>query len=285
MQTEQPSRPTSVRWWESRRNNIGAILAILAAVFTLAVSRFPIGVPQARGPIGVSWGTAAILIGVVYIAAFFLADRRWNWARWFLVGGALVQIVIGAVSGIGYGAIAGWPGHLAGLYDIAPAVVALVAAALIGPPLRQPGMPPDRPAPIEEDLPEGIAELLSSPDLGPAEWSRRADSRRAVRASAGRTAVEAAAVGATAEDEARRNQIEPGMYVVGADGHEIGQVKEVRLADFLVDQADGPLLYVPHHAVDRFYGDRLRLNVSAGRAEELGWVQPALAEARRPDGF
>jgi hypothetical protein len=81
-------------------------------------------------------------------------------------------------------------------------------------------------------------------------------------------------------------QIEVGMAVVSVDGQPIGQVKEVREGDFLLDRPMAHDLYVPYRFVMAMPepGERVRggphqpaevmLNVSAAHIDEQGWQRP-----------
>ena len=67
--------------------------------------------------------------------------------------------------------------------------------------------------------------------------------------------------------------VEPGMYVVGVAGDEIGQVKAVRAGDFLIDRS-GSLGFGPHGAVhlpfERIHvmrGDRITLDIPSSQVE------------------
>lgn len=124
----------SARFWSSRRAQLGPILALLAGLATLAFHFWPIAVPQGRGAIGMSWYSAVTIIAFGYIGAFFLADRRWQLARIVLVIGAILHLAVGVVSGLAVDAEQLAPGPLAALFDVGPALVALVAAFLIVPP-------------------------------------------------------------------------------------------------------------------------------------------------------
>jgi hypothetical protein len=74
----------------------------------------------------------------------------------------------------------------------------------------------------------------------------------------------------------QRAQIRPGMDVVGSDANRIGQVKEVRDLDFLVDRAGQRDLYVPFNAVRDVMGDQIVLVMPSSQVENQGWASPAL---------
>jgi hypothetical protein len=71
-----------------------------------------------------------------------------------------------------------------------------------------------------------------------------------------------------------RPLVEPGMVVVGVAGEEIGQVKEVRAADFLVDRsgsfglAPASLVYLPFERIHVMLGDRITLDVPGSQVDE-----------------
>ena len=126
--------PPSVRFWDSKRNNAGAIVTLLAALFTLGTVMWPIAVPQGRGYLGTAWGLGAAAIGIAYIASFFLADKHWSRARAVILIAAALQIVGGLASGLLADAQELAPALSASLFDIAPAIVAIVGGLLIGRP-------------------------------------------------------------------------------------------------------------------------------------------------------
>lgn len=72
-------------------------------------------------------------------------------------------------------------------------------------------------------------------------------------------------------------QIREGMEVVGRDNDSVGQVKEVRANDFLVDRSLARDVYVPFSAA-RIVDGRIRLNVEAGEVDNQGWETPELVE-------
>jgi hypothetical protein len=71
-----------------------------------------------------------------------------------------------------------------------------------------------------------------------------------------------------------RPLVQPGMYVRGVAGDEIGQVKEVRAGDFLVDRSgslglasDTPI-YLPFERIHAIMADRITLDVPGSRIDE-----------------
>ena len=135
---EQRARQPSTRFWESRHAQIGPILALLAGVFTLAVRTWPIAVPRERGPYGLAWLIGDTVAGALYIVGFVLADRHWRRARGVLIRGAILQLVVGVLAAALVSSELNGPGPLSALYDVVPAVVALIAAFLISEPDRAP---------------------------------------------------------------------------------------------------------------------------------------------------
>lgn len=126
--------PPSIRFWESKRNNFGAILTLLAAVFTLGVFFWPITIPQGRGTLGVAWGLGAVVVAAGYLAGFFLADKHWSLARTVILIAAAAHILGGLSSALIADAEELAPALLASLFDVLPAIVAIIGALLIGKP-------------------------------------------------------------------------------------------------------------------------------------------------------
>ncbi len=122
------------RYLSWRHAQPGPIMALLAGLFTLAVRTWPIAVPQGRGAIGSAWFIVATLAGVLYLAGFFLSDRNWKRARLVLVCGAILHLIVGVLAGLAVDAQAIAPAPQAMLFDVVPAVVALIAAFLISSP-------------------------------------------------------------------------------------------------------------------------------------------------------
>src|SRR5215212_3805298 len=77
--------------------------------------------------------------------------------------------------------------------------------------------------------------------------------------------------------------VEPGMYVAGVAGIEIGQVKEVRAGDFLVDRsgslgmAPSTPIYLPFERIHAILADRITLDIPASQVEEHGHVPETLS--------
>ncbi len=70
---------------------------------------------------------------------------------------------------------------------------------------------------------------------------------------------------------ANSSQIHRGMQAVDSDGKRIGDVKEVRSDDFLVDRPAARDVYVPFSAC-RVSDGQIRLNVRAQEVDSQGWL-------------
>ena len=134
METSPTAPPPSVRFWDSKRNNAGAILTLLAALFTIGKVVWPIAVPQGRGDGGAVWAIGAVVIGIAYLAGFFLADKHWSRARMVVLVAAIIHIIGGIVSGLVVDSQELAPAFPAALFDVGPAIVALIAGLLISAP-------------------------------------------------------------------------------------------------------------------------------------------------------
>ena len=66
------------------------------------------------------------------------------------------------------------------------------------------------------------------------------------------------------------------MTVVGADGDEIGIVKEVREDTLLVDRPMARDIYIPRSAVRVTDGSTARLSISSGEIDNQGWQNPPM---------
>ena len=67
-----------------------------------------------------------------------------------------------------------------------------------------------------------------------------------------------------------RTRVQVGMEVVGGDGQGVGQVKEVRDADFMVNRRMARDITVRYSGVREIEGNRVVLNVPAGQADRAG---------------
>ena len=72
-------------------------------------------------------------------------------------------------------------------------------------------------------------------------------------------------------------QIRPGMEVVGRDGEHVGEVKEVRSNDFLVDRSMARDIYIPFHACE-MRGGQIRLNIRENEVDNQDWEMPELLD-------
>ncbi len=68
-----------------------------------------------------------------------------------------------------------------------------------------------------------------------------------------------------------RDEIRPGMEVVGSQGEHVGTVEEVRNGDFLVGRPGKRNVYVPF-AECNVAGGQVQLNVPADKVENQGWM-------------
>lgn len=131
------ARDPSARFWSSRHLQVGALLALFAGLFTLAVRTWPIAPPQGRGTVGVAWFICATLAGVLYLAGFFLSDRHWRKARLVLLSASLFHLVVAFLAAFLVDAQNVAPAWRSFLFDAVPALAALVAALLISAPPGQ----------------------------------------------------------------------------------------------------------------------------------------------------
>ena len=118
-----------------KHTNAGAVLAIAAGLFSLAVTTWPTPVAYGtRGDLTAAWAAAVRLMGVVMVAAPFIASlwpNRLALAKSVLAVAGLALIATAVMSQFA----GGGPAEL--LLDAVPGVLALVAAWLLGP-LRRP---------------------------------------------------------------------------------------------------------------------------------------------------
>lgn len=71
-------------------------------------------------------------------------------------------------------------------------------------------------------------------------------------------------------------QVSHGMEVVGVDGQYVGRLKEMRLADILVDRRLRRDVYVPFAAIQGVRGAAVVLTVPAAAVDQMDWPQPPL---------
>ena len=68
-------------------------------------------------------------------------------------------------------------------------------------------------------------------------------------------------------------QVSVGMDVLGADQERVGQVKEVRASDFLVERPLQRDVYVPRAAIREVTGNQVVLTVTSDHVDALKWPQ------------
>jgi hypothetical protein len=68
-------------------------------------------------------------------------------------------------------------------------------------------------------------------------------------------------------------QVSAGMEVLGAEKERVGQVKEVRAADFLVERSLQRDVYVPFAAIREVTGNQVVLTVTSDHVDALKWPQ------------
>lgn len=118
-----------------KHTNAGAVLAIAAGLFSLDVTTWPTPAAHStRGDLTVAWAAAVRLLGVVMVAAPFIASLwpgRLALTNTVLAVAGLALVAAGVMSQLA----GGGPAEL--LLDAVPGVLALVTAWLLGP-LRRP---------------------------------------------------------------------------------------------------------------------------------------------------
>ncbi len=134
MTTVSRNEPVSERFYHRPRNIVAVLLALIAAIYNIGVMVWPIVPTVGRGDLAPYWRFGSLAVSVIYLAGFFLADRRWNVTRLLLVVGALAQVVIAVILSRPYEAASGLSGQAIGLFDFFPAARALIAAAILAPP-------------------------------------------------------------------------------------------------------------------------------------------------------
>ncbi len=70
-----------------------------------------------------------------------------------------------------------------------------------------------------------------------------------------------------------RSPIRTGMRVVGEDGQQVGQVRDVHDFDFIMTRPGKPPLYVPFEAVEQVSDDLVVLNIPANRVDTEDWAE------------
>ncbi len=72
------------------------------------------------------------------------------------------------------------------------------------------------------------------------------------------------------------SQLQGGMRVVGSDMGNIGNVKDIRNNDFLVDIPMQRDVYVPFNAIQTVNDDQVVLNIPAGQLKDMNWPKPPI---------
>jgi ferritin-like metal-binding protein YciE len=75
------------------------------------------------------------------------------------------------------------------------------------------------------------------------------------------------------------SQLQPGMRVIGSDNGSIGQVRDVRENDFLIDLPMKRDAYVPFDAIEEVTIDLVALNIPSDQVGTMGWDNPPLTGA------
>ena len=94
--------------------------------------------------------------------------------------------------------------------------------------------------------------------------------------SQGNSPVSGQSYAATSPPTGRSSQLQPGMRVIGSDKGRIGQVRDVRDNDFLVDLPMQRDVYVPFDAIQEVTVDLVMLNIPSNRVGDMGWDNPPL---------
>jgi hypothetical protein len=68
-------------------------------------------------------------------------------------------------------------------------------------------------------------------------------------------------------------QVSVGMDVLGAEKERVGQVKEVRTSDFLVERSLQRDVYVPFAAIRDVTGNQVVLTVMSNHVDAIKWPQ------------
>ncbi len=92
----------------------------------------------------------------------------------------------------------------------------------------------------------------------------------------GNSPVPGQSYAATSPPTGRSSQLQPGMRVIGSDKGRIGQVRDVRDNDFLVDLPMQRDVYVPFEAIQEVTIDLVMLNIPSNRVGDMGWANPPL---------
>jgi ferritin-like metal-binding protein YciE len=80
----------------------------------------------------------------------------------------------------------------------------------------------------------------------------------------------------TSAPPGRSSEPQRGMKVIGSDKGSVGQVRDVRDNDFLVDLPMQRDVYVPFDAIQEVTIDIVMLNIPSNRVGDMGWANPPL---------
>jgi hypothetical protein len=82
-----------------------------------------------------------------------------------------------------------------------------------------------------------------------------------------------------------RRRLQPKMEVLGSDQEFIGEIKELREGDFLVDRPLQRDIYVPYDAIREIYVDSVTLSMPVDAVDRIGWPTTATMRhgSNRPD--
>jgi hypothetical protein len=72
-----------------------------------------------------------------------------------------------------------------------------------------------------------------------------------------------------------RTDLQIGMEVVGVDGYRVGEVKEVRATDFLVDRTGHRDIYVPFSAIQAVTAEKVSLSIPVDQVDGMDWDSPS----------
>lgn len=129
---ERVGDPTA-RFWASPSARAGAVFTLLAGTLTLASRIWPVAAFQAHGDLRFPWMLGTMAIGLAYLGGFLLADRYWKSARVLLLVAGVAHVLTGFMFGAAIQDEAGATSGVHILFDLGPAVLAFMAAFLIGP--------------------------------------------------------------------------------------------------------------------------------------------------------
>ncbi|HEU5423324.1 MAG TPA: BON domain-containing protein [Nitrolancea sp.] len=130
---------------------------------------------------------------------------------------------------------------------------------------------------IEPVAEEGWRRGVAPQPLGTISGAIEPGMRQPMLTSAGTNAgAPGTGLGLRGGPAAASGRLRTGMYVMGADGHQIGTIKAVRGDDFLVDRNLQRDVYVPFRAVQAIQGDRITLSVSGPGVDARNWPRPSL---------